>query len=375
MSIPHKSGFHKMQPQAKPLEGKPHTLRDSPPLVQWGLLVIASIAFVWLLELIRIPAALLLGSMAAGIGVAAFEGRIAAPKWLFVMAQGVVGCLVARSIGPDILTTILRQWPIFLICVGAVIFFGVALGGLLAYWKILPGTTAIWGSTPGAATVMVLMADAFGGDMRLVAVMQYLRIAFVGIVASVVSRLWMTSGNAAAAAPDWFPPVAAGPFAETLALAVGGAVVGAKSKIPAGALLVPMIVGVVLSGSRVVTITLPPWLLAGCYALVGWSIGLRFTRPIVLHAARLLPRIVASIFVLIGACGCLAYVLHVVTGTDALTAYLATSPGGADSVAIIAASSKVDLPFVMSMQIARVLLLILIGPSLARMLVRWGPGS
>ena len=109
MSIPHKSGFHKMQPQAKPLEGKPHTLRDSPPLVQWGLLVIASIAFVWLLELIRIPAALLLGSMAAGIGVAAFEGRIAAPKWLFVMAQGVVGCLVARSIGPDILTTILRQ--------------------------------------------------------------------------------------------------------------------------------------------------------------------------------------------------------------------------------------------------------------------------
>jgi membrane AbrB-like protein len=148
-----------------------------------------------------------------------------------------------------------------------------------------------------------------------------------------------------------------------------------KSKIPAGALLVPMIIGVVLSESRVATITLPLWLLAGSYALVGWSIGLRFTRPMVLHAARLLPRIVASIFVLIALCGCLAYVLHIVTGTDALTAYLATSPGGADSVAIIAASSKVDLPFVMSMQIARMLLLILIGPSLARLLVRWGPGT
>jgi uncharacterized protein len=327
MSIPHKSGFYKMQSQATPMERKPHTLRDSPPVLQWGLLLTASIALVWLLELIRIPAALLLGSMAAGIGVAAFEGRIAAPKWLFVVAQGVVGCLVARSIGPDILTTILRQWPTFLICVCAVIFFGVALGGVLARWKILPGTTAIWGSSPGAATVMVLMADSFGGDMRLVAVMQYLRIAFVGIVASVVSRLWMTSGSAAAVAPDWFPPVAAGPFCETLALAVGGAVIGVKSKIPAGALLVPMIIGVVLSGSRVVTITLPLWLLAGSYALVGWSIGLRFTRPIILHAARLLPRIVASIFVLIALCGCLAYVLPVVTGTDALTAYLATSPG------------------------------------------------
>ena len=38
-----------------------------------------------------------------------------------------------------------------------------------------------------------------------------------------------------------------------IALAVGGAVIGEKSKIPAGALLVPMVVGVVLSGSRVVT--------------------------------------------------------------------------------------------------------------------------
>jgi membrane AbrB-like protein len=190
-----------MHPQAEPIERKAHTLRNSPAVLQWGLLLIASITFIWLLELIRIPAALLLGSMVAGIGIAVFEGRIAAPKWLFVMAQGVVGCLVARSIGPDILTTILRQWPTFLICVCAVIFFGVALGGALAPWKILPGTTAIWGSSPGAATVMVLMADSFGGDTRLVAVMQYLRIAFVGSVASVVSRLWVTS-----VAPPQQPP-------------------------------------------------------------------------------------------------------------------------------------------------------------------------
>ena len=50
-------------------------------------------------------------------------------------------------------------------------------------------------------------------------------------------------------------------------------------------------------------ITLPPWLLAICYALVGWSIGLRFTREIVLHAAKQLPRILASIFTLIAMCG------------------------------------------------------------------------
>ena len=70
-------------------------------------------------------------------------------------------------------------------------------------------------------------------------------------------------------------------------------------------------------------------------------------------------------------CGGLAFALHEAAGTDALTAYLATSPGGADAVAIIAASSPVDIPFVMAMQVGRLLLVILIGPSLARMIARW----
>ncbi|MCG5475086.1 MAG: AbrB family transcriptional regulator, partial [Sinorhizobium fredii] len=53
-------------------------------------------------------------------------------------------------------------------------------------------------------------------------------------------------------------------------------------------------------------------------------------------------------------------------GIDPLTAYLATSPGGLDSIAVIAASSDVDLPFVMALQTARLLIITLIGPVLAR---------
>ena len=55
---------------------------------------------------------------------------------------------------------------------------------------------------------------------------------------------------------------------------------------------------------------------------------------------------------------------------DPLTAYLATSPGGADSVAIIAASSPVDVPFVLTMQVLRMLFVMATGPAIARMLAR-----
>jgi uncharacterized protein len=348
------------------------TLSGKPPPLQWGALLVASILLIWVFELMRLPAALLLGSMAGAILLAWFEGRVQVPGSAFIIAQGFVGCLVARSFKPNIAGMMLEHWPMFLICVGVVILFSATLGYLLARWKVLPGTTAVWGSSPGAATVMVLMANAFGGDMRLVAVMQYLRVAMVGLVASIVARAFASSSDSVArVATDWFPALAPGPFLETVALALVGAFVGVKAKIPAGALLLPVFVGGALSVSNIVTITLPPWLLAGCYALVGWSIGLRFTREIVLYAAKQLPTILASIFVLIAMCGGLAYALHVTAGTDPLTAYLATSPGGADSVAIIAASSKVDMPFVMAMQVARFVLVLLIGPSLARMIARW----
>jgi len=350
------------------------TLRGKTAPLQWGVLLTASLAFIVPLELLGLPAALLLGSMAAAILVAAFEGKLAVPRWPYVIAQGLIGCLVARSIGPAILLTMLRQWPLFLAGVCTVLVFSSALGALLARWQVLPGTTAVWGSAPGAATVMILMSEGFGGDPRLVAFMQFLRVMLVALVASLVARLWTTHGAGGRPPIDWFPAIAAGPLWETLAVAVIGAIAGARSGIAAGALLVPLFVGAVLSGTQLITITLPPWLMAGCYTLVGWSIGLKFTREIVLYAAGVFPKIAASTITLIALCGGLAWVLHATAGIDPLTAYLATSPGGADSVAIIAASSKVDMPFVMAMQTARFILVMLVGPALAKLVSRWTAG-
>jgi uncharacterized protein len=102
------------------------------------------------------------------------------------------------------------------------------------------------------------------------------------------------------------------------------------------------------------------------YAFLGWSIGLGFTRDILVHASRALPQVLMSIFVIIGVCGGLAYILVHVAGIDPLTAYLATSPGGMDSVAIIGASSKVDLSFVMALQVVRLAIVLIAGPPLAR---------
>lgn len=74
------------------------TLRNQPPALQWAALLAGSIACVAAFELVRLPAALMLGAIAAALLLSWFEGRVTIPPWSFVIAQGFVGCLVARAI-------------------------------------------------------------------------------------------------------------------------------------------------------------------------------------------------------------------------------------------------------------------------------------
>jgi uncharacterized membrane protein AbrB (regulator of aidB expression) len=108
------------------------TLRRTPPALQWSALLGATLVCVGAFELARLPAALLIGAIAAAILLSWFEGRVRIPPWTFIIAQGFVGCLVARSITPDIVMTIFHRWPMFLALIGAVIFLAAALGYALA---------------------------------------------------------------------------------------------------------------------------------------------------------------------------------------------------------------------------------------------------
>jgi membrane AbrB-like protein len=152
-------------------------------------------------------------------------------------------------------------------------------------------------------------------------------------------------------------------------------VVSRLFKVPAGAIILPMFLGAALQDLAGLQIELPPVLLAVCYTVVGWTIGLRFTRDILLHAARALPAVLGSMLSLLAICALFAGALVLFAGVDPLSAYLATSPGGADSVAIIAASTKVDVPFVMAMQAGRFIVVLLIGPPLAKFIATrsWMP--
>jgi membrane AbrB-like protein len=340
------------------------------PASQWTVLIVLSAGIGAVLLWLHAPAALMLGPLVAGIVVASGGGKVAFPLPAFVVAQGIIGCMIARMVPLSILGDILSHWVLFTAGVLSVVVACSLMGWLMTRLHLLPGTTALWGMSPGAASVMTIMAESYGADVRLVAVMQYLRVVGVAAVAALVARLFGVSASHGAAAIVWFPPVAWLPLAETLALAILGPIVARWLRIPAGAFLVPLVGGAVLTHVGWLTIELPTWLLAASYAFVGWNVGLRFTRPLLMHAARALPLIVGSTLVLIVICGVVAAAMVVLAGIDPLTAYLATSPGGSDSIAIIAASTNVDVSFVMAMQTFRMITVMFLAPVLTKFIAK-----
>jgi uncharacterized protein len=257
---------------------------------RWLVLLALSAVAAAVLQCARLPAAMMLGPLAAAVLMQLAGGVVTIPRVFLIAAQTIIGCLVARSITSSIVGDFILHWPLFLGIVALSIIASAAAGWAMSRFRIIPGTTAVWGMLPGAAPVMMLMAEAYGADFRLVAFMQYLRVVMVAAVASVVSLMFVPSGGGRFSG-GYFPPISFPDIAATATLAVIGGSVGLALRLPAGVLLGPLVLGAVLNVFGWVHIELPPVALIASFALIGWNIGLRFTHDVLAAAARALPSV------------------------------------------------------------------------------------
>ena len=338
-------------------------------IIRWAALLAVSGLLAYGLSRARVPAALLIGPMIAAIAFGVGGSRLGVHRFGFQAAQAMIGCLIAHAVTGQIVGTLLRDGPIIVAVVLVTVAAGAVVGYALTRLRVLPGTTAAWGSSPGGAAAMVAMSEEFGADPRLVAFMQYLRVVMVVFAASFVTSLLVAeAGSGAAGAID--DAVGLGSVALTLLVALVGACLALALRVPAGAQIGPMVLGAALHSAGYAQMALPEPILDLSFAAIGWYVGLRFTREtlgLTLHA---LPGILLATLCLILLCAGWAYGLTFLLKIDYLTAFLATSPGGLDSVAIIALGTQADLSFILAVQTLRLFVVLLSGPMLAKWISR-----
>jgi membrane AbrB-like protein len=308
----------------------------------------------------------------------AWPRRLTVPRWTRLVALAVVGGVLAAAFRPSVLPLIAANWlPVCLVVAGTLLL-SFAAGLLLARFARLDDKTAALGTLPGAASGMLAMSISLGADPRLVAVMQYTRVVVVVSSAALVSRFGLVPGTAPQpiSAQGLQSTASQGAallvhdawltYGLTALVAAVGAWVGTRLRLPAGALMGPLVLGVALQELGMMRLAWPPGVPQVAFLILGVYVGLLFDRASIKRAGRLFPLVLASAAGLTAACAGLGWALAALTSIDGLTAYLATAPGGIDSVAIMALGSGADAPLVLAVQMLRLFAVVLAGALLGR---------
>ncbi|NLD74006.1 MAG: AbrB family transcriptional regulator, partial [Chloroflexi bacterium] len=235
------------------------------------------------------------------------------------------------------------------------------------------------GASPGALAAMVALADDLGGDPPVVASMHLVRLISVLLFMPAFVTAAFSSG---AAAPAAAVAAAAPPDLLTLRLvalvAMGLAVgfVAIRLKMPAAEILSGLIVAAVLNPAILHVPELPgSWRIFAQW-IVGAGVGtmvtresLRNFRPYALAGGAMTLGVIAA------GLG-LGWILAQVTSIDLVTAIMGCSPGGADTLIILAGELGADQQLVAAMHVSRLVILMLLLPIISRVATtRLAPGK
>lgn len=293
------------------------------------------------------------------------------PRPIFLASQGILGVFIGTMADPETLSGLGSSWlPVLVIGVGT-LALSMAVGLALGLHKDVDPLTGSLALVAGGASGLVVLARELGGDERMVAVIQYVRVALVTITIPLVATLTANTGSgttaeAAATTADQ------GWGLLLLAVCIGvGIPLGRLIRLPAAGLLGPMALATIaeltgIAGDAAVS----PALLTCAYAVIGWQAGLGFTMERLKAVGRVLPLAIVLIVVLGIGSAILGMLLSWWTGESMFDSYLATTPGGIYAVLAAATAAGSNVAFVVAAQILRVLLMLFIAPFAARAIAR-----
>ncbi|MDA3950902.1 MAG: AbrB family transcriptional regulator [Spirochaeta sp.] len=155
----------------------------------------------------------------------------------------------------------------------------------------------------------------------------------------------------------------------TLLVAVGGGVIGIRTRVPAGALVGAM-VAVAVFNITWQNGQMPSWTKYVAQILIGAIVGLRI-RPEFLGELKQLvvPALILAVGMMAWAV-VLGILIHKISGIDIVTALFSTSPGGLSDMTIIAQAAGADTPKVVILHLTRLVTVIAVFPWIIRAVYR-----
>ncbi|NJP38623.1 AbrB family transcriptional regulator [Alkalicoccus luteus] len=332
------------------------------------IVLIAGLFSGFIFHMIGVPAGWLIGALLFGAVYGMMRQDVAYRGPLFKGALALIGAnigvlterdvflQVGSYIGPLLLTLILT-------------FAGSFLLGWLLYKNAdgMDAKTALFCTIPGGASEVIVTSREAGADERIVAAFHSFRIFFfvftIPLIVGIGTPAASIAGNGDAGMTASLAAVI------LIAMAVA-ALLNRFFPLPAGILLYAIVIAFLLSEFLIPVESLPDYIGGVGQALIGVMIGVTFN-PQVMKRLYGFGRICIYIIVLFLALGVLlAWLFHTVSGLNMMTSLLSIVPAGAPEMSATAFALNLDPTLVASLQIIRVLTILLMLPFLLKLIER-----
>jgi membrane AbrB-like protein len=350
---------------------------DKPPLLAPTLrttlvaLAVGSLGG-WLATLAGLPLGWMIGAMIATTAAAALGAPIALPIGFRQLMVTVLGVMLGSGFSPEMLERV-GEWALSL---AALALYAAAAGGAgLFYFRRVCGydaVTAYFSAMPGGFSEMILVGTEMGGDARVISLTHAARVMLV-VLALPFAFQMLVGYDPAARAPAGLPlaQVSGADLAVLTACGAIGYLMANMLRLPAAAMVGPMILSAAVHILGWSTAKPPFELVAAAQIVIGTVIGCRFAGVTLRLLLRTAAVAAGGTAVLLSATLAFAMGLAQITGLPVVSLILAFSPGGLAEMSLIAIAIGADAAFVATHHVVRIFMIVVIAP-LAFKLTRHG---
>ncbi|HKP23663.1 MAG TPA: AbrB family transcriptional regulator [Dongiaceae bacterium] len=322
-----------------------------------------------LFYLLHLPLPWMLGAMATTT-IAAISGvRIALMPSLRLVFVAILGVMLGSAFTPEIVQG-LATW------IGSFAWLGlyvvVATAGVWLFYRRMArydAATAYFSAAPGGLNEMILAGSAMGGDEARISMSHAARILVAIFVLSFGYR-WLGGYTPVGAGTTYAGNIAWGEWLILTGCGVVGYLVARLLRIPAYALVGPMVLSALVHALGITQSRPPVWLVAAAQVVVGAMVGTRFDGVSPRTVGKAVALAIVATAVLLVLAAVFGQAVESTLGIPFSAALLAFAPGGLAEMSLIALSLDIDAAYVSSHHIVRIFMIVLAAPILFRLLSR-----
>ncbi|MDZ4737400.1 MAG: AbrB family transcriptional regulator [Rhodospirillaceae bacterium] len=313
-----------------------------------------------LFYLLHMPLPWMIGAMVFSTIAAAAGAPIAFSFRLRTLMIVVLGVMLGSAFTPDLLAHI-GAWTVSIVVM--LLYVPVSTAIVHRYFVRVgryDNVTAYFSAAPGGLTEMVVAGAQYGGDDRMISLSHGTRILMIVLIVSFGFRLfggYQPSG----ASTIGEPLLTLAPFDLAVLAAAGlvGYLIVKPFKVPAGALVGPMLISAALHFFEVTSSRPPLELVAAAQIVIGSAIGARFAGTSHRTILRAIALSFGATVLLLGITALFAFGVAAITGLPIVQVLLGYAPGGIAEMSLIALSLGVDPAFVSTHHVARIFMIVL----------------